>query len=76
MVALYGSKHYSVGREAARVVNVLRFGGLSAFADRVCGDTVRHIWAATRQGGWIESEPITDDIVRFYVSHEKSEWLI
>ena len=75
MVKLYGSKDYSVGREAARVCNALRFGNLSAFADRVVGDTIRHIWAATRQGGWIESEPVKGRVMRYSVTHTKSEWL-
>lgn len=75
MVAIYGSKDYSVGRESARVCNSLRFGNLQAFADKVCGDTIRSIWSATRQAGWIIAERIDDNIMRYSVTHTRSEWI-
>ena len=75
MIAVYGSRGYSVEREAMRVVNALRFGEPDVYADKVCGDTIRHIRAAMRQAGWIESEHGDNGRTRFYVTFEKSPWI-
>ena len=76
MIAVYGSKGYDVGREALRTARKLRASG-QAFADRVCGDTIRHIWGEWKDGGfvdgWVESK-IDGDVAKYFVSFEPNLW--
>ena len=78
MTTVYGSKGYNVMRESLKAAHVLRSGGI-AYADRVCGDTIRHIWGDWKQGGhvsgWIESKVLAPSLARFSVSHEIDDWV-